>query len=96
MKIILCIQCFDVFKLSSDATRFCKCKASWGHYLQDGLKAEVSDSEFTQVIGFHNGSLRDAILAQREHGDQDDGMGRRFTAFLMPDNAPNVTKTKLL
>lgn len=95
MKLILCLDCHDVYKLDSRAKRSCRCGLTWGYYLPDGLLAEVSDTPETQVLGFANPTLAGAIRSQREHGDRGDGMGREFTAFLMPDDAPNVRKVRV-
>jgi hypothetical protein len=92
MKLILCKKCHDVYKLSTKQTRGCNCGLTWGYYLTDGLKAEVSDNEYTQVLGFHNGTLLEALSKQNREGDREDGFGHQFIAFLMPDNAPNVVK----
>lgn len=92
MKLILCTICQDVYKLTTGTKRTCKCEHTWGYYLDDGLKAEVSDNPDTIVLGFHNGTLVEAIHKQRREGDRPDGFGHSFTAFLIPDNAPNVKK----
>ena len=94
MKLVLCTICHDVYKLTTQGKRTCACGHTWGYYLDDGLKAEVSDTPDTIVLGFHNGTLVDAIRKQRSEGDREDGFGHAFIAFLMPDNAPNVTKVK--
>lgn len=91
MKLILCLDCHDVYKLAK-AKRTCACGMTWGMYLEDGLNAEVSDNPQTQVLGFHNGELAYAIQDQRTKGDRPDGLGYRFAAFLIPDSAPTVRK----
>lgn len=92
MKLVICLKCHDVFKLSTKRLRRCACKHSSGKYLSDGLKAEVTASPDTVVLGFINRELGRAILDQRELGDRPDKMGRVFTAFIMPDDAANVTR----
>ena len=94
MKLILCTVCLDVYKLSSREKKSCMCGNTWGQYLSDGLKAEVSDTPDTVVLGFVNQSLREAILTKRAEGDLPDGTGHRFIAFLMPDDAPNIKRIK--
>ena len=93
MKLVLCLSCHDVYKLAS-VTRHCKCGNTSGHYLEDGLNAVVSDNDDTCVLGFHNGELATAINRQRTFGDQADGMGRRFAAFVIPDKAPTVKRVR--
>lgn len=92
MKLILCVNCQDVYKLIREQVRSCKCGKTHGHYLDDGLNAVVSDNEDTYVLGFHNGHLFSALQDQFNLGDQSDGMGRRFTAFIIPSSAPTVQR----
>ena len=92
MKLILCLVCHDVYKLTREGRRSCECGKTWGLYLEDGISAQVSNNHSTTVLGFHNGTLLDAILKQRDEGNRADGLGHRFTAFLMPTNAPNVER----
>lgn len=94
MKLILCLACHDVYKLTREGKRYCACGNTWGEYLDDGLKAEVSENPDTQVLGFLNNTLAAAVYKQRNEGDRTDGMGHAFIAFLMPDDAPNVKKIK--
>ena len=94
MKLILCLKCQDVYKLERNKLRQCSCQLTWGYYLSDGLNAEVSDNESTSVLGFHNGTLSEAVFLQRRTGDRPDGMGHRFTAFIIPDCAPTVKRVK--
>lgn len=93
MKLVLCLRCHDVFKLAKRVRR-CACKHSSGKYLSDGLKSEVQASPDTVVLGFLNYRLRNAIMDQQALGDRPDKLGREFTAFIMPDDAPNVVRTE--
>lgn len=77
MKLIICTECWDVFKLEHE-TRRCKCGKCEGRYLEDGLNAEFK-GETAVPIGFANTSLLEAIEAQ-----PDVGWGKEFTAFVIP------------
>lgn len=61
MKLLLCEDCWDVFKLSS-VTRKCFCGRVYGRYI-DNEKAEVSSTAISLALG--NGSLLDAIGRMR-------------------------------
>lgn len=41
MKLLLCSNCGDMLALTRGEVRFCKCLATAGQYLADGLNAEV-------------------------------------------------------
>ena len=56
MKLVLCPECSDVFKLDFKM-RKCKCGKTKGKYI-DNLKAEVSKNAISIAIG--NGSLEEA------------------------------------
>lgn len=77
MKLIVCTDCWDVFKLETEL-RHCKCGKCQGRYLDDGLNAEYG-GECAIPIGFHNTSLLGAIRSQPETG-----AGREFIAFVIP------------
>jgi hypothetical protein len=82
MKLILCPRCEDVIKLNR-AGRFCECGRSWGRYLDDGVNSEISGEAIP--LGFANSELRIA-LANRPKA----GMGRTFTAFVIPVHCDTV------
>lgn len=92
MKLVLCMNCHDVFKLSKRFVRSCSCGTSWGEYLEDGLNSRVSDNDYTVVLGFDNNTLAQAIVAQQTYGDQKDGRGRVFDAFVIPNNTETVKR----
>lgn len=89
MKLLLCVKCSDVFVLRENKKRACSCGLSDGEYVDD-LNAEVTGPCI--VIGFSNHSLLRTIRTQMSNGDQDDGNGRRFEAFIIPESAPSVKR----
>jgi len=90
MKLILCVECEDVVKLSRKL-RSCKCGRAKGMYL-DNVKAVVNEDAL--VLGIDNNSLLDAI----RFSDLDDVMSEtelmamtRIDAFIIfPTKAPNL------
>lgn len=92
MKLILCRYCHDVYKLTKLGVRTCACERTQGNYLPDGLHAEVSNNEYTVVLGFHNGTLVKALDQYNNDPVTEDGMGYNFTAFVIPDGVPTVKR----
>ena len=84
MKLILCKKCSDVFKLDRE-WRDCKCGECSGKYLND-LDA-IYSGEYAVPIGFANSTLVDAIKNQPMRG-----MGKEFTAFVIPTICPTMKK----
>lgn len=98
MKLLLCVQCYDVVKLSTKAVRMCECGSVSGRYV-DYLNAEVTGDPI--VLGFDNHSLKRAVVMQLGHGDSTETMyycggkvnrGRNFEAFIIPDSAESVKR----
>lgn len=94
MKLILCLTCHDVYKLTTKELRKCQCGRTEGQYKPDGLNAVVSDNDDTVVLGFANNSLVETVREQRAKGDRPDGWGRQFNAFIIPTSAPTVQRKK--
>jgi len=85
MKLVLCTECHDVFKLDY-LMRTCKCGLCRGKYLDDGLNAVYSG--ITAVpLGFANTSLIEATDNQ-----PDEGMGEEFVAFVIPKACPTMER----
>jgi hypothetical protein len=82
MKLLYCPSCDDVFKLDYQP-RICKCGDVIGHYFEDGLTAVYSKNGIP--LGFNNSSLIEAINNQPESG-----MGKNFTAFVIPKQCPTM------
>lgn len=91
MKLLFCPHCQDVRKLGGLMT-LCECQKSWGHYSDDGLNAIYGGGAIP--IGFKNPSLVEAVHAQQDEGDREDGMGRRFDAFVMPWCARTISRSE--
>jgi hypothetical protein len=84
MKLILCKNCSDVFKLDNEL-RTCKCKKSFGLYITD-IYAEYN-GEFAIPLGIVNSDLKTAIYNQ-----PNEGLGERFDAFVIPKNCETCVK----
>jgi len=89
MKLILCLECKDIFRLFEKTWRFCKCGKCGGIYTDD-LNAEYW-GKTAIPIGFDNSSLTMAIKRQPTNG-----LGYRFDAFVIPKECPTmvIRKTK--
>lgn len=78
MKLLFCKNCQDVIKLILNEKRVCKCGKVGGKYI-DSLNA-VYFGDMAVPIGFANSSLINAVINQ----PQKNGMGKDFTAFVIP------------
>jgi hypothetical protein len=85
VKLVLCVKCWDVFKLARVKWRFCGCKLSYGKYREDGINAEYGGP--CAPLGMANGSLAHAVMHQ-----PDDGLGREFEAFVIPKECPTMKR----
>ena len=87
MKLILCENCQDVFKLSTKEERSCECGESTGKYT-DELNAWYKGKNAIP-IGFANSTLSKAMFYQPAIGK-----GHEFTAFVIPRECPTfINKT---
>lgn len=87
MKLILCPKCFDVVKFGARRKRYCRCRKSWGKYLND-LDGIYGGEAIP--IGFANSSLANAI-----HTIPDDAVwGETFEAFVIPKNSRTCKQEK--
>ena len=101
MKLLLCVECSDVFSLKTSGMTTCICGQTSGQYL-DNLNAEVSGvKDKFLVLGFDNSSLVEAIRTQLLLGDNQEKMiygpkevtkGRDFRAFIIPDSSTTVKR----
>lgn len=98
MKLLLCVHCYDVVKMSTKELRKCDCGSVSGRYV-DHINVEVSGDPI--VLGFNNSSLERAVVDQIDMGDLTETMdypggkvtkGRSFEAFIIPDSAPSVKR----
>lgn len=85
MKLIICPTCNDLFRLTQ-SYRSCECGESGGNYVDD-LYAVTYGKAIP--IGFINDSFIRAIKNQPESG-----MGKEFTAFVIPKKCPTITHNK--
>lgn len=88
MKLILCTKCHDVFKLTTNETRQCKCGVCGGFYKEDGVQAEYWGDPAVP-LGFANSSLVDAVRNQPEKG-----LGELFEAFVIPKECSSMKKVE--
>lgn len=86
MKLLLCPKCSDVRAVRRKPTS-CECGNVTARYI-DNLNCEWNGEGF--LLGFANHSLITALRSQQNEGDHPDGMGRNFTAFVIPRSGPSV------
>lgn len=100
MKLLLCADCNQIFNLSRTYQE-CDGGHGGGQYTND-VDAQVwGDLTKIFVLGFANTSFVSALRAQVNSGDlpADFGYagkvvskGRDFTAFIIPESAPSITR----
>jgi len=94
MKLLLCVECSDIFSLRHDERR-CLCGKSHGRYVDD-LNAEIGGP--SMPIGFSNQSFIAAIQMQRIEDKHEIGRepgcckGVDFKAFMIPATATSVKR----
>lgn len=95
MKLLMCLDCGDVFNLSKKEKQ-CGCGKTKGRYI-DNLNAEYEGN--SQPIGFANGSFRQAFQLQRIENELREPKrnnecckGVEFTAFFIPYAATSLCK----
>lgn len=104
MKLLLCEDCWDVFKLTRGEMRKCKCGKVKGRYL-DNVTAEVSPNAVSIAIG--NGSLEQAIEdayrnLRHSNGEAErksyyePGKGKIEYAWVRPNSGPGNPHTRLI
>lgn len=93
MKLLFCLDCYDIVKLL-DTERTCSCGKSKGMYI-DKLNATYSGN--AKLLGFSNTSFRDALREQKYRDNKNFKLayldGAEFTAFIIPDNAKSINKS---
>lgn len=85
MKLIYCPACHDVVALREES-RTCECGLSGGKYVT-GLHAEIWGRAIP--IGFENLTFIGAL-----NNRPTEGLGERFTAFVIPDKCDDVVAIK--
>lgn len=86
MKLILCKNCEDIVRLTSDK-RSCACGLAWGRYT-DQVNAEINDN--ATPLGFANSSFVNAIMNRPKGGNS----GAEFTAFVIQEDCPTIKVIK--
>lgn len=86
MKLLFCTQCLDIFNLTLKEKK-CSCGKSGGQYI-DELNAVYWGKCIP--LGITNNSFIDAANNQPESG-----MGKEFTAFVIPRECDTFTKGKV-
>jgi hypothetical protein len=81
MKLLLCENCWDVFKLDYDM-RICKCGKIKGRYINNS-QAEVSKNAVSLALG--NGSVQQSISNMRVHHMETNGKAERYE-YYQPNN----------
>jgi hypothetical protein len=84
MKLLVCLECQDVFNLRYE-TKACSCGKSSGKYFEDGLHAEYQGP--CLPLGFANSSF---IKALKEQPQRD--WGKEFTAFVIQKECPTMKR----
>lgn len=83
MKLLWCPSCHDVLRLYPGPWRRCQCGRSAGRYDAAGIEGSYSGEAVP--LGIVNDSFAAAIRNR-----PDSGRGERFTAFVIPREAPRV------
>ncbi len=73
MKLIYCLKCGDIIKLTGNNEKSCECGSSKGKYEEDGWHAWYS-GEYAVPVGIHNSQFRNALLG--------DSRNRGFKAWI--------------
>jgi hypothetical protein len=84
MKLLMCLECQDVFKLRLNKERICLCGKCGGKYI-DELNAVYWGRSI--LIGFDNVSLHLAIMNRPK-----EGLGKEFNAFVIPENCDTIKR----
>jgi hypothetical protein len=102
MKVIYCQKCHDLFKLTRNELRECRCKSGKvkGKYRADGKHAEVSDNAVS--IKIPNASIKNAIRKMKrllrdkpKSKDRDYKEHAAIPAWIRPNNGPGNPHTEL-
>lgn len=100
MKLLMCVECWQVFSLTQEYVE-CSGGHAGGQYLDRVNAAVWGPRDRVFVIGFDTGSFALALRAQAQQGDSTAHMhhaggltprGRDFSAFVIPDAAASVRR----
>lgn len=85
MKLILCKYCQDIVRPYPKETRYCKCGDVRVECLNELDIIVTATEEWAIPIGFNNTSFVRAVAGQPE-----EGMGKDFTAFVIPKKCSSI------
>lgn len=94
MKLLLCLDCGDIFNLGMPI-KTCSCGKTSGKYV-DELNVQIKGN--CKVIGFNNNSFRRAHELQKiedKHSKINTLIccqGQNFEAFFIPENATSIKR----
>ena len=88
MKLLFCIRCQDLFRLTQEQKR-CKCGVAGGQYL-DEVNAEYT-GYCAIPLGISNESFKHALKKQPK-----EGLGAQFTAFVIAEECNTFKQVKHL
>lgn len=92
MKLLMCLECSDIFNLNKK-TKSCGCSKTSGRCIDD-LNAEIFGPCI--AIGFSNSSFTNAYARQvieNKHASFDTCCkGQEFTAFFIPEWAKSIKR----
>jgi hypothetical protein len=103
MKVLYCVKCGDLFKLTRHELRECGCRREKvkGKYRQNGKHAEVSENAVS--IKIHNDSLKDAVRRMKrlkrnrpKSTDRDYQVFSSIAAWVRPNFGPGNPRTRRL
>lgn len=84
MKLIYCKECCDIVKLNLLRST-CNCGECWGIYLNDLVSAVIHGPAIP--LGIDNLSFIEALKERHVKG-----LGKEFTAFVIPEECDTVVK----
>lgn len=85
MKLLLCMQCDDIFNLGFEV-KTCKCGITKGKYTDD--RNAIYTGTEAIPLGFDNYTFSEAIINQ----SVDKKLGERYTAFVIPKKCDTFVK----
>lgn len=93
MKLLMCLNCGDIFNLTSNV-KSCRCGNSSGRYV-DNLNVEIKGN--CKAIGFANQKFINAYQLQKIEDEAQSGKpvccnGVPFDAFFIPESLTSVKR----
>lgn len=85
MKLLCCPDCGDVFNLTDEVVKMCRCGTTRGKYVNELDAVYVGGIP----LGFANSTFVAALRSQPESG-----RGKEFTAFVIPKECPTFKELR--